>query len=167
MFGLRFVLLFITWCAFSGLYDVYHLSLGVMSSLWVAAISNQIALSNPAGPDKGVIRLSFQTVGYLAWLLGQILRANLQVLKLSFSSNLESKLSPKIVEFRTSLNNDFSRFLLAHSITLTPGTVTIRLDGDLYVVHALTEEMAHAVPGEMESRLVKIFGAAQEVPSDA
>lgn len=103
---------------------------------------------------------------YVAWLLLEVFKANLQVLVLSFSPKVEERISPRIVEFRSLLADDYSRFLLALSITLTPGTVTIRIDGDRFIVHALTEKMAEAVPGSMETRLLKLFGG-KEVVADA
>jgi multicomponent Na+:H+ antiporter subunit E len=163
MFGLRFVLLFCTWCAFSGLFDPFHLTLGALASAWVAAISTHIALSQPrAARPVGRVQLTLGMIGYIAWLLVEVLKANFQVLKLSFSSRLEEKLTPVVVEFRTLLADDYSRFLLAHSITLTPGTLTVRIDGDRFIVHALTEEMGEAVPGLMETKLLKLFGGETE-----
>lgn len=164
MFGLRFGLLFLTWCAFSGLFDPFHLSLGALSSAWVAAVSTHITLSQTHHNTQHQSRLglAFGVTGYILWLLGEVLKANIQVMKLSFAPSLESKLTPTVVEFRTSLADDFSRFLLAHSITLTPGTVTIRVDGDRFIVHALTEQMGAGVPGAMEERLLKLFDGEEE-----
>jgi multicomponent Na+:H+ antiporter subunit E len=167
MFGLRFLLLFLTWCAFSGIFDPFHLTLGVLSSAWVAAVSTHITLSQPhSNQSKNLLVMGAELVGYNCWLLVEVLKANVQVLKLSFSRNPEEALSPVIVEFRTDLADDFSRFLLAHSITLTPGTVTVRIDGDRFIVHALTETMGAGVPGAMETRLLKIFGGVQEPDHD-
>lgn len=164
MFALRFGLLFLTWCAFSGLYDPYHLFLGVLASAWVAAVSRHVSLSQPnTHRPLGRLRLSWRVGAYFLWLLGEVVKANIQVLKLSFSSNLQERLSPTVMEFRTKLADDFSRFLLAHSITLTPGTVTVRVDGDRFIVHALTQEMAAGVPGQMEDRILRIFGGKEEI----
>lgn len=168
MFGLRFLLLFATWCAFSGLFDPFHLTLGALSSAWVAALSNQIALSQPGmSRPRGQVSLALGLIGYIAWLLVQVLKANIDVIKLSFAPRVQKVLSPVVVEFRTDLADDFSRFLLAHSITLTPGTVTIRVDGDRFIVHALTEEMGADVPGEMERRLLSLFGGKEVLEEEA
>ena len=167
MFALRFSLLFLTWCAFSGLFDAFHLSLGVLSCLWVTSVTNQLVLSQTElERPRSTVSLTFGLIGYLAWLLVEVMKANVQVLKLSFSSPLEEKLSPVVVEFRTTLADDFARFLLAHSITLTPGTVTVRVDGDRFIVHALTEEMGAGVPGDMETRLLKLFGGQREMEQE-
>ncbi len=164
MFLVRVVLLFVTWCAFSGLFDPFHLTLGVISSVWVAAASSEIALTQKPQSAARVVSQIFALVGYFVWLIGQVFAANIDVLRISLSSTALNHLSPKVILFRTRLSNEFARFLLAHSITLTPGTVTVRIDGDQFTVHALTEEMAAATPGDMESRLVKIFGCVKEGP---
>ena len=167
MFALRFVLLFLTWCAFSGLFDPFHLSLGALASAWVAAISTHITLSQDSVQRPfSRIGVGVGLVGYVLWLLGEVGKANIQVMKLSFAPQLDQKLTPTVVEFRTKLADDFSRFLLAQSITLTPGTVTLRVDGDRFIVHALTKEMAAGVPGDMETRLFKLFGGELEAESD-
>ena len=135
------------------------MSLRGVPSFWVAALTTQITLSQDSFQRPGGrLGVTFGLIGYISWLLMEVLKANVQVLKLSFAGNLEERLTPVVVEFRTSLADDFSRFLLAHSITLTPGTVTIRVDGDRFIVHALTEEMGAGVPGDMETRLLKLFG---------
>ena len=153
-----------TWCAFSGHFDLYHLFLGALASAWVSAVSSQIALEQPNN-HRPVSRMSLVVglAGYLGWLMVQVFKANIQVLKLSFKASVEDELSPSIVEFRTALPDDFSRFVLAQSITLTPGTVTIRLDGDRFIVHALTKKMADDVPGDMEKRLLVLFGAETQI----
>lgn len=162
MFLVRVVVLFVTWCTFSGLFDPFHLSLGLISSLWVAAASEQIALTQKPESFSRVVSQSFAMIGYFVWLLGQVFKANIDVLRISLSPTSRTRLSPKVIRFRTRLSNEFARFMLAHSVTLTPGTVTVRIDGDQFTVHALTEEMAAATPGDMESRLLKIFGGVEE-----
>ena len=46
---------------------------------------------------------------------------------------------PTLVHFRGEVQSDPLRVLVANSITLTPGTYTVRLEGDEYAVHALDE----------------------------
>jgi multicomponent Na+:H+ antiporter subunit E len=50
-----------------------------------------------------------------------------------------------------------SKFILANSITLTPGTVTVRVEGSRFLVHALTDSAARGLPGAMEKRIANIF----------
>ena len=63
-----------------------------------------------------------------------------------------------MVSFKTTLTSDFAKFVLANSITLTPGTVTVRIKNDEFLVHALTDFTANGVPGDMERRVKHIFG---------
>jgi len=42
---------------------------------------------------------------------------------------------PGIVKVKTSLKSDFARTLLANSITMTPGTITVDIIGDYLYIH--------------------------------
>ena len=70
---------------------------------------------------------------------------------------MEKLLSPRMVTFETQLKKKLSRFVLANSITLTPGTVTVRVEGSRFLVHALNETAARDLPGSMEQRIANIF----------
>ncbi len=87
--------------------------------------------------------------------------ANISVLKLVFHPKVNEQITPKIFRFKTSLKDDFSKWVFANSITLTPGTVTIRIEGDEFVCHALTGEMADSLPGDMEKRIAAVFEPGQ------
>ena len=66
-------------------------------------------------------------------------------------------LAPRMVEFETKLEKELSKFGLANSITLTPGTVTVRVEGNRFLVHALSDKAARNLPGAMERRIANIF----------
>jgi multicomponent Na+:H+ antiporter subunit E len=74
---------------------------------------------------------------------------------------IKETLSPHIFTFKTILTTDFARFVLANSITLTPGTVTIRVHKDIFYVHAITEQAAGDLASggisEMERRVADVF----------
>jgi hypothetical protein len=78
--------------------------------------------------------------------------ANLHSIK--FILSRQNKPRPLIVKFRTGLLTDTARVLLANSISLTPGTITISLDGEIFTVHCLDASMAD---GLENSRLVHIL----------
>lgn len=154
MFWVRFTLLLCTWLVLSGIFDAMHITLGVLASAAVAYSSRNLALQEGARPNFG---MAFRLAGYTCWLLKEIVTANVQVFWLSVSPNPRQALTPRLKRFRTRVRGDFARFVFANSITLTPGTVTIRLDGDEYLVHALVADMAEALPGEMERRILNVF----------
>ncbi len=158
-----FILLFGLWLLFSGKFDLFHLSLGVLSCALIARFSSSLLF---AEKNKGLgIRLieAGRFLSYLAWLLFQIVVANFHVIGLALSSRrMRKDLAPHIFSFKTILRNDFSKFVLANSITLTPGTVTIRIDGDTLYVHAISQQAAGELAGqdsvsEMERRVAMVF----------
>ena len=55
------------------------------------------------------------------------------------------------------LKTDFEKFLLANSITLTPGTVTIKILGDTFYIHAISDFSVDGLNGEMDRRIAHIF----------
>ena len=70
---------------------------------------------------------------------------------------VEEEMDPIIVKFRTSLKSDFTRMLLANSITLTPGTITISLEGDEYTIHCLDTSLAEGLENsDFEKALKKL-----------
>ena len=90
---------------------------------------------------------------YLFALLWQIFLANMQVIGLIVTHGEK----PCIRHYTTALKTKAARAVLANSITLTPGTVTVQLIGDVLTVHCLTEKLANALDGStLEKRLLKM-----------
>ena len=65
-----------------------------------------------------------------------------------------------MVRFNTTLSGDLARTTFANSITLTPGTVTLDVEGPEFVVHAVTRAMADLAGGQMERRIAAVFEEA-------
>ena len=92
---------------------------------------------------------------YVFVLLWEILKANWAVL--GFIVNEHRAIEPTLVRFTTSLKTRFGRFMLANSITLTPGTITLDCRGDELTVHCLTPEMAEGLDDNIfEEKLKRI-----------
>lgn len=79
-------------------------------------------------------------VQYAAILVWEIVKANLSAIHLITSYKVE--IEPAIVHFKTHLKTRTARLILANSITLTPGTITISLQEDEFEVHCLDKELA-------------------------
>lgn len=73
------------------------------------------------------------TVAYVAYYLGELVKSNVNVAAIVLSPELP--VTPGIVTVRTRLKSPMGRMLLANSITLTPGTLTVDLDGDELHIH--------------------------------
>lgn len=76
--------------------------------------------------------------GYV--LVSEIVKANMTVIHMILSEREE--LRPIMVHFRSDLESPTARALMADAITLTPGTITVSLEGSDYVVHCLDESLA-------------------------
>lgn len=81
-----------------------------------------------------------QTLAYFGWLFIEIVKANVAVVRAVLSPDLE--VSPTMTKIPTKGRSDLARSMFANSITLTPGTVSIDLQDDHILVHALLSEMS-------------------------
>lgn len=155
--ALIFTLLFVTWLVFSGLFDFFHVPLGILSCALVTWWSSDFLFENRSSDLGQRFRQAARLPGYLVWLMGQIVVANIHVLKLAFAPDLKNRMQPQLVRFKTGLASDFEKFVLAQSITLTPGTVTLRIEGDEFLIHAISEEAADGLTGPMAERVRRVF----------
>jgi multicomponent Na+:H+ antiporter subunit E len=162
---LSFFVLLLTWIILSGMMDWFHFSLGIISCALVTWWSSDMLFSDRrVAPNTRLLQFC-RVPGYLLWLLWQIFLANLHVLRLSFSPRLRQEMEPQLVRFSSGLNTDFQKFVLAQSITLTPGTVTMKIEGDEFIVHAISNSAARGLTGSMIKRVRRVFGeSGQTMP---
>lgn len=93
-----------------------------------------------------------QAMRYGFMLLGEIVKANLTVIRMVLDLDFEPK--PQLVKFNSGLEKERHRVVLANSITLTPGTITCLLEDDKFLVHALDESLVEGLDdGVMITRL--------------
>jgi multicomponent Na+:H+ antiporter subunit E len=156
-YGVTFLLLFFLWILLSGKFDLFHLTLGVISCAIVTHIS--IDLVFPEGKPPGLLVSWTRFMGYVPWLLYQIVLANVHILYITFHPRMMDLIDPKIIRFQSRLKKDLSLVTFANSITLTPGTITVyvSVDGD-FQVHAIDKKSGEELPGEMETRIANVFG---------
>ena len=89
---------------------------------------------------------------YVFLLVKEIIKANVAVCKLIVTRKALPE--PVIVRVHTNLKTDTAKVLLANSITLTPGTITVSLSGQELIVHCLDKTMAE---GMEDSDFVKLL----------
>lgn len=161
--AVAFAVMFAFWLLLSGKFDAFHIALGVVSCMIVAVVSSDLLFQDTQTGVRARVGEALRFIPYTAWLLWQIVAANFQVIALAVSPRpVRRTLEPHIFTFRTRLTSDFARFVLANSITLTPGTVTIRITGDIFHVHAITVKSAGDLAegdaaSEMERRVAWAF----------
>jgi multicomponent Na+:H+ antiporter subunit E len=143
------------WACLSGrLSDPVSVAFGILAVLAAVATAMRIqALDEEGAPYLRV----FSLLGYFAWLLMQIAIANIHVARKVLSPR--GAISPTLVRYRTQSGLDLSRAIFANSITLTPGTVTVEIEDDAVLVHALDERAVSAVDfAVMERRILRALG---------
>ena len=139
------------WVIMSGMFDSFHLPLGVFACLLVAYFSHDLLFyGDPKSWGRGI----FGILLYLPWLFWEIILANLQVAYVVLHPRMMDLLDPELVRFKTILKRPISKMTLAQSITLTPGTITIDIEDDEFLVYAMTRSAAESLPGSsMERRI--------------
>ena len=150
-----FIILYVNWMIWSGKFDAFHLSLGVISCIIVTFTAHDLLFKRTRFSFRDLTEV-FRLFAYIPWLIYQIFLANIHVASLVLNPRMP--IDPKMIRFKTKLNKDISLTTFANSITLTPGTITADIvDGELYV-HALNQKVADdLMSGEMENRVAHVF----------
>ena len=125
------------WLGLSGIYKPLLLTLGTISILISLLLASRLSTVDKEGAPYA--RLP-QLLSYWAWLIVEIFKANWPVIKACVGANLD--INPALVKVKTRCESDLAKTIFANSITLTPGTVTVEIEGDKFLVHALFEEAA-------------------------
>jgi multicomponent Na+:H+ antiporter subunit E len=135
------------WWVLSGQTGPLLLGLGLASTLAVTALALRMDLLDR---ESHPVHLSGGLVRYWWRLAGEIVRSNLEVVGQIVA--MQPRIEPRFIRTRTRQPTDLGRVILANSITLTPGTVTVELAGEDLLVHALTRASAEAVlAGELDA----------------
>lgn len=136
------------WFGLSGMTKPLILAFGAVSVILSAILAYRFdILDRESSPYARMPQL----IAYWAWLVVEIFKANWVVIKACLRSNLD--INPALVKVKTGCESDLAKTVFANSITLTPGTVSVAVEGDKILVHALYEE--EAGPGafdEMDRR---------------
>lgn len=158
-----FIALFGFWFALSRKTEPLFLILGVVSALpltWLALrLLDTVRDFNPRPGDINLLAL----IRYVIWLFVQIPPAAVAIARTVLTPGRNPK--PGVITFTTGLKSPTARTILANSITLVPGTMTLDVDGPTFVVHAFDpEHAADLIDGSLQRRIARIFSYA---PDDA
>ena len=137
------------WLLWSGLFKPLLLALGLLSCALVLIIAHRMHLF-----DRRVFALRFmwRLIRFWGWLGREVVRSSLQVTRTVLSPRLS--ISPTVAEFESLCEHRVDRAILGNSITLTPGTLTLSIDGQRFIVHALIENSARDImDGEMDRKV--------------
>ena len=152
------VLLFILWIIFDGKITAEITVAGVIVSIAVAFFCKKFFFNEKKNVKHFIVE-DFMLVAYIVVLIVEIIKANIAVLTIMLSPKIE--IEPYFCTFTTDLKNPIHRILLANSITLTPGTITVELsEKGVYKVHCLDKSFA---PGMDDSIFVKMLRKMEEL----
>ena len=147
-----FFILFSLWLLMSGHYNVLIVSLGLISCAFCVYVAKRGKLVD----DEGLpIFFMPRLLNYLIWLFKEILKANLSTAKVIINGKVE----PEIFTVKTSQVTDVAKVTYANSITLTPGTVTTKIQKGVFEVHALNSDFGNDVrTNEMDKKVTWLEG---------
>lgn len=135
------------WFGLSGETSPFFLGLSVIAILLTLLLSARLKV---IGRDASPYHRAPQLLLYMGWLVVEIVKANVAVIMRVLGPR--HAIDPAVVRLRTRARTDLGKALFANSITLTPGTVSVDVDGDKVLVHALVRENASVASFELMDR---------------
>lgn len=155
--------LFAFWVLLSGKLDAAHLGAGAVAAALIALVTRKLHALPPAigpAPHAPFADLRWaRLLRYIPWLAFEVIVSSLHVAYVVVHPRLP--IEPRVLKLKAGLPHPVARLVLANSITLTPGTVTMEVEGDEFVVHALTDASARGLEeGRMQRLVADLFGLA-------
>lgn len=147
-----YLLLFFFWIILNGRLTAEIFILGLFFAALVYAFAWKF-MGLTLEREKSFWKHFLWGIQYIAVLLKEIALANIVVLKIVLSPG--KKVHPVIVSFDAPLKNHILQVILADSITLTPGTITVRLYEEKFEVHCLDESMAKGINDSVFVKMLK------------
>ena len=150
------------WLFSSGYFVTLLISLGVASIALVLWLTHRMDIIDH---ESHPVNMGLRGLTYFPWLLVEIVKSNFEVAAAIVKGS--ESIAPKTIEVIASQRSDVGRVTYANSITLTPGTVTINVTDDIFLVHALTKSSAEGVQtGEMDRRVTTLEGKVKQETED-
>lgn len=152
------VAIVVFWMGNSGHYTPLMLGFAALSAGLTLVLSARLKVIDREGAPY--VRLA-GFVAYYPWLFWEIVKSNVVVIKACLRADLD--INPALVKVKTTCKTDLAKVTFANSITLTPGTVTVEIEGDKLLVHGLYE--ANTVPEafeEMDRRCARAADPAEK-----
>jgi multicomponent Na+:H+ antiporter subunit E len=155
----NWLLMFVVWIGFTTSFQIPELLTGAIVSLIVVLITAKYF--SCCGLDILLPNKLFFIAKYFVVFIIALFKANFDVARRVVSPSLP--INPGIVEFETKLTNEFAKMVLANSITLTPGTLSVDMVGNRFFIHwidVVSEDQQEAhrlIAKDFEDILIKIF----------
>ncbi|MFI3115420.1 MAG: Na+/H+ antiporter subunit E [Clostridia bacterium] len=151
-----FILLFLVWIALNARITVEIVLFGLVIASAIYWFMCKFLDYNPSS-DRKSIRNIFMIIEYILILFAEIIKSSAKVLNFIYSREIQ--IEPQIVVFKVPIKSEFLRALLANTITLTPGTITVNVEGNKFYVHALDYTFAKDIE---KSKFIKLLIKMEE-----
>lgn len=136
------LLYFILWVIFNGNFTLEIAVFGVAIAAALFIFSCKF-MDYSIEKEKHLYKNIFLILRYIIVLVIEIVKANFAVTRLVLSE--EEEVEPLLISFKSDLSAPTYRSALANAITLTPGTITVLLENNVYTVHCLDETFAEGI----------------------
>ena len=146
-----FILLFALWIILNGKITLEICLFGIAISLFIYLFLCKF-MNFSIKKDLRLMRNVGFGIVYFFVLLKAIFLSNIKVMSIILFKRIP--ITPAIVEVKVNLKTRTAKAILANSITITPGTITVKIDGDIFTVHCLSIEM---IDGIENSTFVKLL----------
>ena len=153
--------MFAIWVLLSGQFEGRFLLIGFCASLAIAYICYPLlnVTNEKTGKEYFVFGMNYlKLFFYCLWLIKEIIKASVDLTIEILKPRMNCE--PRMAYFSMPYENPMASVILAFSIILTPGTITVDVTDDgVFEVHALTKEMADGLlEGTMQKKVAGIFG---------
>lgn len=153
-----YLLYFLTWVIFNGQLTLEIALIGLAVAGAIYAFTCKFLYWSPR-KDYVVLRQGGLILRYVGILIWEIVKANAATIHMITAPDLEP--DPVVVHFRTGLKSATARVILANSITLTPGTITVSVEDDLFTVHCLDRSFAQGIEDTVFERELRRLEAPE------
>ncbi|MBQ8413275.1 MAG: Na+/H+ antiporter subunit E [Lachnospiraceae bacterium] len=137
-----YIMYFLLWVIFNGRFNLEIAIFGVIISAVIFIFSCKFA-DYSIQKEKKLYKNIFRLIKYIFMLIGEVIKSNFKVMRLILTQKEE--IEPVLATFDTKLEKPTEQSILANTITLTPGTITVSLEEKQYTVHCLDEEFVDGI----------------------
>lgn len=148
--------LLVFWLLLSGHYTTFLITIGILTCIGILALAQHMKVVDE---ESHPIQLALPALTYWPWLVFEIAKSTWSVTRIILDPKLP--ISPTLVKLKASQKTRIGVGVYANSITLTPGTISIDVEGNDITVHAITRDSAADVAeGAMDRRVTAFEGGS-------
>lgn len=141
-----------TWLVWSGHLTAFLISTGIGACLFVVCLARWMDILDEEGMPTALL---LRSITYLPWLILQVVLSGAKVSLAIIDPR--RKITPRVIRLPITQRTEIGAVVYANSITLTPGTLSIRMEDDHLLVHALFPEDAKTLQdGTMANRIAAL-----------